>query len=232
MNTVTAVIAAGGKGTRMGAGENKVFLPVDGMEMIARTVGVFEKNSRITDIVIVTGAEDIPKMRSVLEKYGYKKISAVTAGGDTRSDSVYEGLRLASGRICAVHDGARALITDDEITRVIEDCEKYGAAAVGTKSKDTLKSADENGFITGTIDREYTYNIATPQVFFISDILAMHKRAKEEGFSPTDDCAMAERYGGRVKITEGSYDNIKLTTPGDIAAAQIILERRQERSRV
>lgn len=220
---VTTVIVAGGKGRRMGAGINKVFLKLCGREIIARTVEAFEKNPRIDEIVVVTGAEDIDAAAKILAEYG--KVTAIVAGGAERRQSVLNGLGSASGDIVLIHDGARAFISGDEIDRVIDDCVTYGAAAVGVTCKDTLKTADENRIITGTIDREKTYLIQTPQAFDTKIIRELHKKAEADGLEVTDDCAVAEHYGVNVKITAGSYDNIKLTTPEDMAIGEMILKR-------
>lgn len=220
---VTAVIVAGGKGTRMGAAVNKAFLKLCGKEVIARTVEAFEKNGLIDEIIVVTGAEDIERASEILKKYS--KVSAIVEGGRERQQSVYNGIKAASGSIIAIHDGARALISQREINSVIEDCIKYGAAALGVPCKDTLKSADGSGFISGTIDRSRTYQIQTPQVFKAEIIKKLHSQAELDGLQVTDDCAVAERYGVKVKITEGSYDNLKLTTPEDMAVGEIILRR-------
>lgn len=221
---ITAIIAAGGKGTRMGAGFNKVYMALSGTEIIVRTVSVFEKCAAVDEIVVVTGDDDTARFKLLAGQYGFKKISAVVCGGNTRSESVYNGLRAASGSIVLIHDGARALITENEIERVISDCRRYGAAALGVKCKDTLKKADADGFINSTLDRETTYQIQTPQAFFKNDILRAYKAA--EGLDATDDCMLAERAGIKIKITEGSYENIKLTTPSDIAVGEEILKRR------
>ncbi len=225
---VTAVIAAGGMGTRMGAGFNKVYMPLAGTEIIARTVSAFEDCGVVDEIIVVTGNDDIPLFNDIAKKYGFKKISSVICGGKTRAGSVYNGLKAASGDIVLIHDGARALITGEEITRVTEDCKKYGAAALGVKCKDTLKSSDENGFISGTLDRETTYQIQTPQAFLRSDIIRAHETS-DNASAATDDCMLAESIGIKIKITEGSYENIKLTTPSDIAVGEEILKRRSER---
>lgn len=221
---ITAVIVAGGKGKRMGAGMNKVFLKLCGKEVIAHTVEAFEKNPRIDEIVVVTGAEDIQTASDILK--GFHKLSAIAEGGAERQQSVYKGLAAASGDIVLIHDGARALIGQEEIDRVIDDCISYGAAALGVPCKDTLKAADGSGFIAGTIDREKTYLIQTPQAFKSSVIKELHEKAEKDGLQVTDDCAIAEHYGVRVKITEGSYDNLKLTTPEDMAVGEIILNRK------
>lgn len=221
---ISAVIVAGGKGKRMGAGINKVLLKLGGKEILTRTVAVFDKSARIDEIVIVTGAEDIAAVRRL--SAGFCKIKTVTEGGAERQQSVFNGLSEVSGDIVLIHDGARALITDAEIENVIDDCIKYGAAAAGVPCKDTLKSADADGFIEGTVDRERTYMIQTPQAFETRTITALHKRAASDGLTVTDDCAIAEHYGVRVKITKGSYDNIKLTTPIDLAVGEMILKKR------
>ena len=139
---------------------------------------------------------------------------------------MYNGLAFVSGDIVLIHDGARALITQAEITRVIDDVVKYGAASLGVKCKDTLKTADENGFIISTPDREKTYHIQTPQAFKTTEIKSAHDKALADGFIATDDCMIAEYVGMSVKISEGSYENIKITTPEDIITAEQILQKR------
>lgn len=220
---ITAVIAAGGKGKRMGADKNKVFLPLCGREIISRTVEAFEINDRIDEIIVVIGKEDMKEARRLLS--GFKKVSKIVEGGSERQQSVFNGIKEASGDIIAIHDGARALIGQSEINAVLDDGIKYGAAALGVPCKDTLKSADEDGFITGTVDRSKTYQIQTPQVFAADTIKTAHARAERDGLCLTDDCAVVEQYGVSIKITKGSYDNIKLTTPEDLAVGERILGR-------
>lgn len=223
---ITAVIVAGGKGTRMGADKNKVFLQIMDKEVLFYTISAFERNSRIDDIVVVTGKNDIDECIALVGKYQLNKIKCITEGGMTRQQSVKNGLMKADGDIVLIHDGARALVTETEINNSIDDCIKYGAAAVGVKCKDTLKSADIDGFISGTVDRESTYLIQTPQTFYLDKILNLHKRAEKEGFEATDDCMIAEHYGVKIKISAGSYDNIKLTTPEDMIIGERILKKR------
>ncbi|MCI5605602.1 MAG: 2-C-methyl-D-erythritol 4-phosphate cytidylyltransferase [Clostridia bacterium] len=222
---ITAIIVAGGKGTRMGAQINKVFLELCGKAVLEHTVEAFEENQNIDEIIVVTGSNDIEKATKILQNCN--KLSAVVEGGEERQNSVYNGIKAASGDILVIHDAARALISQKEINDVIEDCKKYGAAALGVPCKDTLKSANENGFISGTIDRSVTYQIQTPQVFKTDLIRKLHQCAENDALSVTDDCAIAEHYGAAVKITAGSYDNIKLTTPEDMAVGEMILRRRK-----
>ena len=223
---ITAVIVAGGKGTRMGADKNKVFLKILGREVLYYTISAFEKNDKIDDIIVVTGKNDIEECQILVDKYDIKKVSYITEGGATRQESVMNGLKKAEGDIVLIHDGARALVTDDEINNSVADCIKFGAAAVGVKCKDTLKSTDSDGFIAGTVDREKTFMIQTPQVFYLDKILDMHQKALDENFVATDDCMIAEHYGVKIKISDGSYDNIKLTTPEDMIIGERILRKR------
>lgn len=228
---VTAVIVAGGKGRRMGLNINKVYYELAGKEIIAHTLAAFERCADVDEIVVVTGEADIDRCRSIIARDGIKKIRAITVGGAERSDSVYNGLRLAQGNIAAIHDGARCLITPEEISAVISDAREYGAAALGVTVKDTLKSIDENGMIIGTIDRERTVQIQTPQVFEREEIMRLHESARREGLTVTDDCSIFEHYGKKIRVTKGSYENIKITTPEDISAGEQILKMRMERSR-
>lgn len=245
--TVTAVIVAGGRGKRMGADINKVFLPLGGTEILAHTLRAFELCPDIDDIVVVTGEADMERVKKIAERESFKKLSHIVPGGAERSDSVYNGLRAAVGDIAAIHDGARCLIDPSDISAVVRDAEKYGAAALGVTVKDTLKSIDGSGNICGTIDRERTVLIQTPQVFKKDEIKALHERVnnakrcrdnsaisyklkeKKDGYAVTDDCSVFERYGRSVHVTKGSYDNIKLTTPEDIAIGEQILRRRKKR---
>lgn len=220
----TAVIVAAGSGTRMKADRNKVFLPLCGKPVLAYTTAVFEHHPAVDEIILVTRACDI----QLCEDLKTPKVCAVIEGGRTRQESVYRGICRAHGDIVIIHDGARPFIEKQLITRVIEDCVEFGAAAVGVRCKDTLKYVDENGMITATLDREKTYQIQTPQVFLKETILWAHCRALKDMVTVTDDCALLEYYGKPVKITDGSYDNIKLTTPEDLFIGERILTGRAE----
>ena len=226
---ISAVILAGGKGTRMGAGFNKIFLRLGDKEIITRTISVFEKCPLIDEIIIVSAANDIERMQELIAKNSFKKITAVTEGGALRQNSVYNGLLSVRGDIVLIHDGARCLITEEELEKVINDAKNFGAAALGVTVKDTLKSIDGNGNIISTVNRDRTVHIQTPQAFKTKEILELHKRLDDENVVVTDDCAVFEHYGKTVHVTMGSYDNIKLTTPEDIYTGEKILQRRGEK---
>ena len=215
----SAVIVAAGMGRRMGAGMNKAYLLLCGKTILENTVSVFENCKKINEIIVVT--DDTEKCRDLLKDF--KKVAAVVLGGKTRQDSVKNGVKACTGEFVAIHDGARALICEKDIERVICEAETHGAAALGVKCKDTLKIADENGFIKKTADRNFIYQIQTPQVFKRTEIAKAHENASGEF---TDDCAVLEREGKKIKIVEGSYENIKITTPEDLIIAEKILEKR------
>lgn len=226
---VSAVIVAGGKGKRMGAQINKVLLPILGKEIIARTIEVFDSCDAIDEIIAVTSADDIGMLKEIIAKYGFSKIAHIAVGGAERSDSVLSGLSLAVGDITLIHDGARCLITETEIAAVIADTVKYGAAATGVTVKDTLKTIDDSGRIVSTVDRNKTVQIQTPQAFATDEIRTFYTLAKQDNLHFTDDCSIFEHYGKTIHFTNGSYDNIKITTPEDITVAEEILKRRKQK---
>lgn len=223
---VSVVIVAGGKGTRMGADKNKVLLSVLDKEIIAWTIEAFDNSNSIDEIIVVTGESDIETVRDIVHRNKFTKVTHITSGGDTRRESAYNGLRLVSGDYVLIHDGARCLISSDEIKRVTNDTISYGAAALGVKVKDTLKTIDDDGNIIATVDREKTVHIHTPQGFISEEILKFHEKAKSDNIEATDDCLIFEHYGKMVHLTWGSYDNIKITTPADMVIAENILKGR------
>ncbi len=222
---VAGIIVAAGRGSRMGADKNKVLLPLMDSTVIEYTLDIFCRAECIDRIILVTRECDMDVMGALCSNM--PKPVKVIKGGEERQNSVYAGLKAAGGSDFAViHDGARALITEDIIEKTLADAVRFDAAAAGVLCKDTLKSADGDGFIRATLDRSCTYLIQTPQIFAYDKIMRAHKEAEADRFFATDDCALYEKYMGKVKITEGSYENIKLTTPEDMLIAESILKRR------
>ena len=223
---VTAVIAAAGSRTRMGGSTNKVFLMLNGKTVIENTLSVIEQCEEIDDIVVVTRSCDVLECMEYI--CGCKKRVRIVPGGAQRQDSVRKGLDEAreSGYV-VIHDGARALVTEEIIKNTLRDAVSFGAAATGVMCKDSLKKIGCDGFIEETIDRESVCLIQTPQVFKTEDIIKAHELARKDGFYAADDCALYEKYIGRIRLTEGSYENIKLTTPEDMISAEVILKKRQ-----
>lgn len=221
---ITAIIAAAGSGTRMGGKINKVFMPLGEGTVIGHTAEALDKCTEIDDIVIVTRACDVLEC---MEYINISKRIKIVRGGETRQESVYRGIKAAEdSEMVVIHDGARSLILPETVTRTIMDAHTFGAAAAGVLCKDSLKRVNSDGFIEETIDRQSTYLIQTPQIFRTEDILKAHEMAIKDGFVATDDCALYEKYIGKIKVTEGSYENIKLTTPEDMIVAENILKRR------
>ena len=230
MDSVWAIVVAAGSGTRMGAGKNKQFIELDGVPVIARTLQVFDGMPRVQGIIVVTREQDIDEMRQVTCEYNIEKIIDIIKGGDTRQQSVMRGLeRLEADEsdIVLIHDGARPFIKPENVSALIDEIqsENCEAAAVGVPVKDTIKQIDDKGFISATPDRSSLISIQTPQGFRYELIMKAHTRARNKQMEFTDDCAVVEYLSTeRVKVIDGSYDNIKITTPEDLVLAEKILE--------
>lgn len=222
----TAVIVAAGNSTRMGYRMSKQLIPIGGRPAIEYTLRAFQKCDLINEIIVVARPQDINDIAQTA--FAFKKVMVVTAGGSDRAESVRKGIRAASSCTThyAIHDGARVLITPDEITRVLHIAYETGAAALGTPVTDTVKVVGEDGYILSTPDRSTLFSVQTPQVFERDLYRSAIDNALENGLSVTDDCAMVEAIGVPVKIVRGEYTNIKLTTPADIAVAEALLKRR------
>ncbi|MBR2924969.1 MAG: 2-C-methyl-D-erythritol 4-phosphate cytidylyltransferase [Clostridia bacterium] len=225
-----AIILGGGSGQRMGAGMNKVFLPLRGIPAIVRSVAPF--SGLCKGAVVVARAEEVDDMRALLSRYGLSRfVLAVVPGGDTRQGSVKNGMDAlpADAQAILVHDGARCLVTEQVIQRVLEGIEKNGNGVAAVPVTDTIKRASENGQVLETLDRSELYAMQTPQGFKAEDLFAAHRKAAVENYLATDDAALVEYWGKPVYLTEGSRENLKLTTPVDLAFAEAILRDREER---
>lgn len=220
---VTAIIVAAGSSTRMG--RPKLLIELCGKPVLEHTLCAFDHSS-VDALVVVTREQDIPSFEP-LAKVLTKPCVFVT-GGDTRQQSVANGIAavLPETTMVAIADGARPLITPQEIDRVITAAKDGGAATAAVRAKDTIKQADANGIITATPDRATLWQVQTPQVFS----LPLYKKAMAAvaaaGLDLTDDCQLVEHIGAKVKLCETSYENIKITTPEDIAVATAFLKKR------
>lgn len=224
---VSAVIVSAGNSTRMG-GVNKQFLEIDGTPVIAHSISGFQKSDIIDEIIVVTRESDIAEVTKLVQKYDFYKVSNIISGGETRQLSVYKGVISTSdiANLVVIHDGARPLVSDRVISETINSAVEFGAAATGVKVKDTVKVVDDNDSIIDTPDRTYMRFIQTPQVFDKKLYLkAVENVPNSKDF--TDDCMLIEAYGGTVKFVDGDYENIKITTPEDIAIAESYLARRE-----
>lgn len=225
---ISCIVAAGGSGTRMQADINKIFLDLRDMPILAHTLMILNNHEEIDELILVTAERDIPGCRDIQEEFHIDKLKVITRGGVTRQESVQNGLLEVSEHadLVLIHDAARPLVTDDVIHQVIEGVRGVGAAATGVPCKNTLKITNDEGIIVETPDRSHLYEIQTPQGFRRDLITEAHKRAKEQNLSATDDCYLVEQMNHPVKITEGDYQNIKITTPEDILLAEQILNFR------
>ncbi len=232
MKTVAVVLAAG-SGSRMKSDVKKQYLDLGGKPLIYYSLKAFEE-SMIDDIVLVVSRGDVDYVqKEIVEKYGFDKVTAVVEGGLYRYHSVRLGLQAADPNCdyAFIHDGARPFVTRDIITRSLHAVKEYGACVVGMPVKDTIKIADDKGFAQMTPDREKTWLIQTPQVFSFKMILELYQRLDreegelmEKGINITDDAMVVEYFSDtKVKLVEGAYTNIKITTPEDIQTAEAIL---------
>jgi 2-C-methyl-D-erythritol 4-phosphate cytidylyltransferase len=227
---ISVIIPAAGLGRRMNASISKQYLQLNGKPILAHTLDVFEKCPLIDEIVLVINPDELELCQEqVIGAYSYTKIKLV-AGGDTRQESVYAGLKAVNPRtrIVLIHDGARPLIRQSVIRKSIEETLKHRATVVGVPAKNTIKVINEDGFVEDTPDRNYLVEIQTPQTFDYDLIKEAHQKALEYGAVGTDDAFLVEWLKIPVKIVVGDYTNIKITTPEDLTIAESIIKQMAE----
>ena len=219
----TAVIAAAGISLRC-KGEDKLFYPVGGKPVLAYTIGAFQECALISEIIIVARQEQFDSIGEICKKYDFNKVTKIIKGGQTRAESVINGVFAVSGKtkLIAIHDGARPCIDVETIEKVINAAAKYHAAAPATQITSTIKRV-ENSMISETVSREGLFEIQTPQVFRAEIIKAALTNAAKKSITVTDDCMAAEMIGVRAFIVEGSRNNIKITENEDLRTAESIL---------
>ena len=224
LGKVSAVVAAAGKGTRMGLDTNKLYMELLGQPILAVTLKKFEDSDLIDEIIIVSHEDEIGHCRSITDRFGFSKVKAIVPGGRTRQQSVYNGLKRVSADcgIVLIHDGARPFIDEKGIRECTEAAVKYGAAVAAVPAKDTIKRSDDEDFVTETVDRDGLWYIQTPQAFRYGLIMEAHRKAEAEGFEGTDDAVLAERAGNKVRLVMCNYFNIKITTREDLVIAEAI----------
>ncbi len=241
----TAIMLAAGSGSRMKSDVAKQYMLLRGKPLLWYALQAVEESAVIDDCILVTGAEDIIYVKEeIVERYGFWKVDRIIAGGKERYDSVYQALRViaedgmrVSNRdgFLFIHDGARPFLTEAILRRNYEAVERFRACVTGMPVKDTIKIADRDGFAAQTPDRSLVWQIQTPQVFESSLILEAYDRLQQEkerlaadGIRITDDAMVVETLMGLpVKLVEGSYENIKITTPEDLLTAEAFLDRRK-----
>ncbi|MGI8469403.1 MAG: 2-C-methyl-D-erythritol 4-phosphate cytidylyltransferase [Pyrinomonadaceae bacterium] len=220
-----AIIAAAGNGTRFGAKTPKQFLEINRKPIIIHTLERFENCPKIDQIILVLASVETQNFLQLAKKYKLKKLSKIAAGGKTRAESVFNGLkaiRAAPNSIVAVHDGARPLVTAEEISATIEKAETDGAACLVAKITDTIKKVSD-GKIIETIDRAELRRALTPQCFRY-EILKRAFESADLNESATDECFLVEKLGYQISTVEGSARNIKITTQADFEIAEKFLK--------
>lgn len=212
--SITAIILVAGNSTRFGKNTNKNLELVKGKSILSYSLTAFDENKYIDNIIVTLKEQDMQEIKNIIEKENLKKEVKIVIGGNSRQESVYNSISQTSADIAIIHDGARPAIKQKYISECIESMEEFEGATVGVKSKDTIKIADDNNIITSTTKRSNTWIIQTPQCFDRKTLLGMHEKFKSE--EVTDDCMLLEKGNYKVKIVEGDYTNIKVTTAEDI----------------
>jgi 2-C-methyl-D-erythritol 4-phosphate cytidylyltransferase len=203
-------------------GPDKLFSPLGGRPLLARTLAAFQDCSAIDRVVLVLAAESLAQGLTLAEEEGFSKVRTVCPGGRRRQDSVREGLEvLGSCAWVVIHDGARPLVTARLIEEGLAAAQETGAAVCALPAQDTVKRVDAQGRVVRTLDRRRLWLIQTPQVFRYDILRQAHKRSRRPA---TDDAALVERLGHRVQVYPGSPRNLKVTTPEDLALAEALLK--------
>jgi 2-C-methyl-D-erythritol 4-phosphate cytidylyltransferase len=228
---VIAVIVAGGKGVRMGEAVKKQYLDINGMPILSATLQKFDRCTLIDDIILVVPKNDIPYCQeNIIDPFGFVHDIVLVKGGRLRQDSVLNGLNRIrdykeSGHdpVVLVHDGVRPFVTDTFIKTVIQGGQRHGACIPGIRIVDTVKQTSQNGTVKKTLDREALIAVQTPQAFLFSVLINAYESAVKTGYTGTDDASLVEKIGKPVQIIGGIKENIKITTPQDLAYARYFI---------
>ncbi len=227
---LTAIIVAAGDSRRMGF--DKLFAAIAGKPVIAHTIHAFERASSVSDIIVVARADRCGEIKAIVGDENFKKVRSIIPGGKHRQDSVHAGLAhldLAT-RYVAVHDAARPLITAEQIDRVFEQCRIHAAAGLAEPINDTLKRADANLTVAGSVDRHQLYAMQTPQIFERQLIENAYRGVYAENASVTDEVSAVERLGRKIVLVLNDDYNFKVTYPRDLPLAEFVLRQRTTRA--
>ena len=224
-----AVIVCAGSASRM-QGIDKITAEICGKPVAAHTIGAFQNSTAIDEIVVVARLDKVEYLQDLCKNCGFSKVTAVVPGGDTRMASVALGLKAVSKKtvLVAVQDGARPMVTEKIISDTAKMAARYHAAAPAVPVKDTIKVASSAGRVEKTLDRSVLRAVQTPQIFDKDLLSAAWERARREHIEYTDDCGAMEGLGCPVYLTEGSEENLKITTQFDLKVAELILEGREQ----
>lgn len=228
----TAIIVASGSSTRMGEGVSKQMMLLDGIPVVARTIMAFDESEYIDEIIVVAKEEEFYLYKEFQKLYNFKKLVRLVSGGKTRQISVRNGFAAISKntRFVAIHDGARCLITPEQIQKVCETAYKVGSATAATRAIDSVKlSNGKNLLIDSSANRDHVWLAQTPQVFKREIYELALKKADADNLTVTDDNSIVENLGCSIKLVECGRNNIKITTQDDIPIALAIIRSREEK---
>ncbi len=225
---ITAVIAAAGRGSRMKMAENKVFLPLRGKSVLTYSIEAFARQPEIEELIVIAAPHEVETMTNLIEEMQPAVRWQVVAGGSERQYSVENALAAVDDRseMVLVHDGARPLITEEVIERVIAETRRSKASIAAVPVKDTIKRVDVDGTVVATPKRSELWAVQTPQGFETAMLKEAYRKARDDAFLGTDDASLVERLGQAVTVAEGDYQNIKITTPEDLIVVAAFLEGR------
>lgn len=225
---VAALIPAAGSGQRMGGAMPKPYLLLGGREILARTLNVFETCSAVHDIWVIASADQQAYCRQrIVERYGFGKVRGVVAGGDERQASVWRGLQQLAPEIdlVVIHDGVRPFVSHGLIEEALQGAVQHGAAIAAVPLTDTIKRVSQQGQVEATMPREHVWRIQTPQAFRRQLLHQAFEQAWKQRLMATDEAGLIEAYGHPVYVVQGSEQNIKITTPDDLAMCERFIER-------
>lgn len=220
---VTAILLTAGNSTRFKKKFNKNLEKVNNKYIFEYSLEQFEKNNFVNEIIIAVKQDEMEQIQTILDSKKLSKSVKLVIGGNTRQESVYNCINYTDSDIVLIHDGARPLIKQEYINNCIEIMKEFCGASIAVKSKDTIKICDENNIVENTTKRENTWIIQTPQCFKREKLLEAHKKFKNNS-GITDDCMLLELLNEKIKLIEGDYTNIKITTPEDINVIKEILK--------
>ncbi|MBQ8891714.1 MAG: 2-C-methyl-D-erythritol 4-phosphate cytidylyltransferase [Bacilli bacterium] len=212
--TVSGIILLAGNSTRYNQNINKNLEKIDDKYIMSYSIDVFNENEFINDIILVVREKDLRVIRDIIANINLKKNIQIVLGGKTRGESVYNAITASSSDIVVIHDGARPLIKHEYINNCLSYMDEYKGAIIGVKAKDTIKIINELGEVITSTNRTNTYLAATPQVFDRMLLIKLYNKYHDKEF--TDDASLLEMDKYKVKLVEGDYTNIKITTPDDI----------------
>ncbi|KYZ77909.1 hypothetical protein AXX12_16730 [Anaerosporomusa subterranea] len=227
---VCAIIAAAGYGRRMGGDQSKQLIILNGMPVVARSLRAIATCPQVDQLILVTAPEQIATLETLAAELDLGKPFQVIAGGSERQYSVANALKAVptDAEIILVHDGARPLVRPEQVGAVVDAARVFRAAGLAAPVKDTIKTVNADGFAVGTPDRNCLWAIHTPQAFAADLLRHAYAQAETDQYLGTDDASLVERVGVFIKLVNGGYENIKITTSEDVCLAEALLARRME----